>query len=211
MTISNKWIITYSGLRIELDQPERNFERFLIRDVAHALSLQTRFNGHCSHFYSVAEHSILVERWFTLHAEHMRRSVSARDKLTALLHDAPEYILGDMTSPQKMISPDYQALEAAFSPLIAARWDTMWPLPPDVKNADREMYRAERRDLFLTSGYTGEWAPFLPDTVGNEEYPFSRAVYVRPMKWTPAEAEEIFLLRFKELVIERDIELNEVL
>lgn len=204
----SNWIVTYSGLRIELDNPEANVDRFLIRDVAHSLSMQCRFNGHCSHFYSVAEHSVLVERQLTLFGLEIDADFTPTEKLTALLHDAPEYILGDMTSPQKQMDHVYRDLEQQFSPLIAARWQTIWPLPHYIKDADREMYTRERRDLFLTTGYKDEWAPFVPDQA-YEAWPFANELSVRPQMWAPGMAEHRFLERFKELVIERDNEVND--
>lgn len=201
-TEHSSWIITFSGLKIDLMDPEANFERFLIRDVAHALSLQTRFNGHCSKFYSVAEHSLLVERFISLSNDR----ATATDKLTALLHDAPEYILGDMTSPQKKLDPVYKELEDKFSPILAERWDTKWPVPPQIKQADAFLYKIERRDLFLTSGYPKEWAPFIEEPILKQAWPFTSHYYIRAEGWEPRVAEQRFLQRFKELVIDRDHE-----
>lgn len=70
-----------------------------MRDIAHSLSLQCRYNGHCKQFYSVAEHSILI----ALHA--WNEGHGFEDVMRALLHDAVEAFIGDIPKPVKLSIP----------------------------------------------------------------------------------------------------------
>jgi len=84
----NAWIQTISGRKFPLAEPDPN--QIDIEDIAHALSMLCRFNGHCTQFYSVAEHSM-----------HVSHEISNDLALAGLLHDAAEAYLGDVPSPLK--------------------------------------------------------------------------------------------------------------
>jgi len=97
----DRWMQSYTGKQLFIFEPERSV--ICIEDIAHSLSYICRYGGHCTRFYSVAQHSFLV-------AELMLRHVSglaipfreACDMVkAALLHDAAEYVLGDMLRPLK--------------------------------------------------------------------------------------------------------------
>ena len=91
------WQRMLSGRRLDLlDPTPMDIE---VEDIAHGLAFVARWNGQTfgDHPYSVAEHSILVERIFAL----QNPGIAAKWKLAALLHDAPEYVIGDMISPVK--------------------------------------------------------------------------------------------------------------
>lgn len=91
-------ILTYTGLHFPLLKPE--YFHFNILDIAHALSQLCRFTGHTSSFYSVAQHSVMVASL-----------VPADQALAALMHDAAEAYLGDVSSPLKALLPDYKLIE----------------------------------------------------------------------------------------------------
>ncbi len=94
------WIQTYTGKAFDLLDPKP--EQVDVRDIAHALSLLCRFTGHCERFYSVAQHSCMVARiardlWRAEHDAECPRPVLLR----ALLHDAAEAYVGDVSTPLK--------------------------------------------------------------------------------------------------------------
>ena len=132
------WQRMLSGRRLDLLDPSP-FD-VEIEDIAHGLARVARWNGQTlgEHPYSVAEHSLLVEQIVGL----MKPKATARELMVALLHDAPEYVIGDMISPFKnAIGLDYKAFEAKLEAAIHLRFglpahptDTLKKL---VKRADR--------------------------------------------------------------------------
>ncbi|MCD8096546.1 MAG: phosphohydrolase [Lachnospiraceae bacterium] len=97
------YITTYTGKHF--DPIEINAELIDIRDIAHALSLLCRTNGHLRHFYSVAQHCVNCCR------EAEARGYSEKLQFACLLHDAAEAYLSDVTRPVKTLLPEYQAVE----------------------------------------------------------------------------------------------------
>src|SRR6476619_4329002 len=93
------WQRMQSGRRLDLLDPSPlDIE---ISDIAHGLARVARWNGQTSgeHAFSVAQHSLLVEALFN----DLMPQASTTDRLAALLHDAPEYVIGDMISPFKSV------------------------------------------------------------------------------------------------------------
>ncbi len=134
-------INTFSGKLFNLW--EATPKDICIKDIAHALSLQCRFNGHCSEFYSVAQHSIMVAR-----------AVSGMTDnpglwLSALLHDASEAYLGDVIKPLKVHLPEYAKIEARVMELIEMKWD-VGHHNPLIKRADRCCLWYEANNLMPT-------------------------------------------------------------
>ncbi len=107
-------ILTYSGVMIDPLHPDPALIR--IRDIAHALSLLCRANGHFPTFYSVAQHSIACCR------EAAARGDSPKLQLACLLHDASEAYLSDVTRPVKAAMPLYLELEAPLQDTIWSKW-----------------------------------------------------------------------------------------
>ena len=108
-SIANRaWQRMLSGRRLDLLDPSPlDIE---IADIAHGLARVARWNGQTSgaHIFSVAQHTLLVE---AVMREQTPR-VDVRFRLAAMLHDAPEYVIGDMISPFKaVLGGDYKAVE----------------------------------------------------------------------------------------------------
>ena len=126
-----------SGRRLDLLDPSPLDVE--IEDIAHGLARVARWNGqtHGSHAYSVAQHSLLVEAIFA--RQHPDQTPAAR--LTALLHDAPEYVIGDMISPFKaVVGGGYKAVEHRLQAAIHLRFslpsETSAALKKAIKQAD---------------------------------------------------------------------------
>jgi uncharacterized protein len=132
------WQRMLSGRRLDLIDPSPlDIE---IEDIAHGLARVARWNGQTSgeHAFSVAQHSLLVE---TIVSE-LEPKLDRRFRLAALIHDAPEYVIGDLISPFKAaLSLDYRAFEAKLLAAIHLRFGLPAELPDDVtkliKRADR--------------------------------------------------------------------------
>ena len=132
------WQRMLSGRRLDLLDPSPlDIE---IEDIAHGLARVARWNGQTSgeHAFSVAEHSLLVERI----ASELEPKLGRQFRLAALIHDAPEYVIGDLISPFKAaLSLDYRAFEAKLLAAIHLRFGLPAKLPDNItkliKRADR--------------------------------------------------------------------------
>lgn len=103
-------ITTYSNVYFTPTEPKT--EDIKIEDIAHALSLLCRANGHFKQFFSVAQHSINCAR------EAAARGYSKRVQLACLLHDASEAYISDVTRPVKQHLPQYLAFEQKLQNMI---------------------------------------------------------------------------------------------
>lgn len=88
---------------------------FEIEDIAHALSLNCRFNGHIRHFYSVAQHSLMVA--------NLMASLALGDPLEGLLHDATEAYMSDVPAPLKVRLPDWRGIDATLEAKLRAHYN----------------------------------------------------------------------------------------
>jgi 5'-deoxynucleotidase YfbR-like HD superfamily hydrolase len=126
------WQRMLSGRRLDLLDPTPvDIE---IEDIAHGLAFVARWNGQTKGDwpYSVAEHSLLVEQFFT----RANPGIGARWQLAALLHDAPEYVIGDMISPVKAaVGSGYGALDERLTAAIHLRFGLPTSLPAPIKKA----------------------------------------------------------------------------
>ena len=132
------WQRMLSGRRLDLLDPSPS--DIEIEDIAHGLARVARWNGQTSgpHAFSVAQHVIVVEEI----ASALNPDWPARWRLAALLHDAPEYVIGDLISPFKTaIGLDYKAFELKLLDAIHRRFVFPSPLPAkvthEIKRADR--------------------------------------------------------------------------
>mgnify|MGYP003631482387 FL=1 len=132
-----------SGRRLDLlDPTPMDIE---VVDIAHGLAFVARWNGqtHGDWPYSVAEHSLLVVEIFT----RLHPAASARERLTALLHDAPEYVIGDMISPVKAaVGSDYGALDSRLQAAIHLRFGLTAHTPDRLK---RRIKKADKLSAWL--------------------------------------------------------------
>jgi uncharacterized protein len=132
------WQRRLSGRRLDLLDPSPlDIE---IADIAHGLARVARWNGQTigDHAFSVAQHSMIVEHVF----ERLCPQATYEDKLIALLHDAPEYVIGDMISPFKAVMGGaYKAVEHRLQTAVHLRFglpgETPAPLRKAIKQADQ--------------------------------------------------------------------------
>jgi len=131
------WQRMLSGRRLDLLDPSPLDVE--IEDIAHGIARVARWNGQTEggHIFSVAQHSLLVET-----IAHQRARLSRKHRLAVLLHDAPEYVIGDMISPFKAIIGDnYKSVEARLLAAIHLRFGLPVVLPREltalIKAADR--------------------------------------------------------------------------
>ena len=186
------WQRMLSGRRLDLLDPSPlDIE---IEDIAHGLAFVARWNGQTSGewAYSVAEHSILVEDILC----RLDPGVAPGWRLAALLHDAPEYVIGDMISPVKSaLGPAYGDTDARISAAVHLRFGLPAVLPLMVKRriklADRVSARLEA--VAIAGFSTTEADRLFPLPAGVETDGLQ--VRVRP----PAETRTAFLHRFAEL------------
>lgn len=196
MRDEHSFIQTFAGIRFWPLQPQA--DELDIRDIAHALSNNCRWTGHCKDFYSVAQHSVLASE-----------NVPQEMALTALLHDASEAYLSDLSRPVKY-SPEmeaYRTAERRLECVIADRYGLMfddskhpWPYPAEVKTADNKMLHTERRDILVSHmSWTTDSVNALGIEGDNERTPYSFTI----VPWAPKEAETRFLNRFNELNVSK--------
>jgi len=188
------WQRMLSGRRLDLLDPSPlDIE---IADIAHGLARVARWNGQTrgTHIFSVAQHTLLVEA--VMREQTPRLDVGFR--LAALLHDAPEYVIGDMISPFKaVLGGDYKAVEKRLLAAIHIRFG----LPPVLSaEIERQIKEADKGAAYLEATELAGFAkaeakrlfgrdPGLPNS--------TRQDYLTP--WTAAKAEKRFLARFKAL------------
>ncbi len=124
------WQRMLSGRRLDLLDPSPLDVE--IEDIAHGLARVARWNGQTmgDHAFSVAQHSLIVERIVALDEP------DPRWRLAALLHDGPEYVIGDMISPFKaVLGGDYKSVEVRLQTAIHLRFGLPSVLPARVKTA----------------------------------------------------------------------------
>jgi hypothetical protein len=187
------WQRMLSGRRLDLIDPSPlDIE---IADIAHGLARVARWNGQTRgpEIFSVAQHSLLVEALFGAASPEAPREA----RLAALLHDAPEYVIGDMIAPFKAaIGGDYKVVENRLLRAIFLRYGLAAEMAPDVaktvKAADRAAAYLEATAL---AGFAlAEARKFF----GAPKLALKGfAAYLQPLR--PAEAQQRFLKRFAEL------------
>jgi 5'-deoxynucleotidase YfbR-like HD superfamily hydrolase len=195
-TGTRAWQRMLSGRRLDLLDPSPlDIE---IEDIAHGLARVARWNGQTEgdHAFSVAEHSLLVE---TI-AGALNPSLERRYRLAALIHDAPEYVIGDLISPFKAaLALDYKAFEAKLLAAIHVRFGVPAVLPEDVtkliKRADKI---AAYYEATVLAGFSIEEAKrFFGQPRGLGASLVTKLSHLEPLATGDADAK--FLKRFSEL------------
>lgn len=174
MTRHGDFMQTYTGRKFWPMDPRP--QEVCIRDIAHSLSLQCRYAGHCRRFYSVAEHSVLIARW-------LRGQTNAQTALWGLLHDASEAYLIDVPRPVKPFLSGYKSAEENVMAAICQRFGLPLEMPAAVHEADERIIADELVNLVRM-----QWHARHTDCLG-----------VTLQYWSPAEAEEEFLETFYAL------------
>ncbi len=187
------WQRMLSGRRLDLIDPSPLDVE--IGDIAHGLARVARWNGQTKgpEIFSVAQHSLLVEALFAAGLA----APPGKARLTALLHDAPEYVIGDMISPFKTaIGGDYKLIEERLKRAIHIRFG-LAPEPPDDLN--RSIKVADRASAYLeATALAGFSVAEARKLFGAPDLPLRDfAVYLEPTR--PAAVEARFLARFAEL------------
>lgn len=153
--IVKPWMQTYSGKKFDLLEPTQ--ESIDINDIAHALSNLCRYTGHTEHFYSVAQHSIIAAA-----------NVPEENKLCALLHDATEAYINDISRPLKALLPEYRKIEDRIWHEIADKFYLPYEMPESIKKADIRLLATEKRDLLTVE--PDEW------TIINDVEPYPEKI-----------------------------------
>lgn len=181
---ATNWITTCSGRRIDLRSPDP--EEIDLFDIALALGHQCRFTGQVRVFYSVAEHCL-----------HVASLVPEEHKLAALLHDAHEAYIADMSTPMKAeVGDAYRKIEQRLIAAMDRRFNMgcqLLCLPESVKTADRIQLMTERDALMSGSQ---DWGPFYEGTPRNplftHRYP------------NPEDAAHAYMIAARRALYERD-------
>ena len=143
MKPARAWQRMLSGRRLDLLDPTPvDIE---IQDIAHGLSFVARWNGQTNGDfpYSVAEHSLLVERIFS----ELNPNSNSEARLAALLHDAPEYVLGDLISPVKAaVGYGYENLDDKLTAAIHRRFGLPTKVSPHLK---KKIKKADKVSAWL--------------------------------------------------------------
>lgn len=186
------WQRMLSGRRLDLLDPSPlDIE---ISDIAHGLARVARWNGQTrgDHAYSVAQHSLLVEQIF----REQNPDAPLQHQMLALLHDAPEYVIGDMISPFKAVMGGaYKQIEARLATAIHLRFSLPATLPAVLKKAIKkaDIVSAYFEATELAGFSTAEAAEFFGRPRGFHAGHFDLSP--RPT----AEIEQAFINRFNTL------------
>jgi uncharacterized protein len=187
------WQRMLSGRRLDLIDPSPLDVE--ISDIAHGLARVARWNGQTQgpEIFSVAQHSLLVEALFA--ARDVSSSRGAR--LAALLHDAPEYVIGDMISPFKAaVGGDYKRVEERLKRAVLIRFGLTAELPDDL---ERSIKIADRASAYIeATALAGFSVAEARKLFGEPDLPMHDfAGHLEPAR--PAAVEARFLARFAEL------------
>lgn len=169
------WIQTYTGQPFDLVDPQP--EMVHLEDIAHALAHLCRYTGHVVQHYSVAQHSALASRVAPDEVDL---------KFQALMHDAAEAYVGDVSKPMKMVlGPAMREVEDRVWRAVADRFRLPLELDPRVKEVDLRLLETERQQLLGTC--ERDWQLDVD--------PYA----IRIIPWSAISARRAFITRFEKL------------
>jgi 5'-deoxynucleotidase YfbR-like HD superfamily hydrolase len=190
------WQRMLSGRRLDLLDPSPlDIE---IADIAHGLARVARWNGQTSgaHIFSVAQHTLLVD----LVMRTQNPEIDDRLRLAALLHDAPEYVIGDMISPFKAALGDgYKSIEKRLLAAIHIRFSLPPVLAPEL---EKQIKAADRGAAYLEATLLAGFAESEAKRLFGRDPGLAEAVrdeYLTP--WSADQAEQRFLDSFSALKV----------
>ena len=189
------WQRMLSGRRLDLLEPSP--DDVAIEDIAHGLARVARWNGQTTgaHALSVAQHAMVVEEIVAA----LNPDFGQAERLAALLHDAPEYVIGDLISPFKAaIGLDYKAFELRLLSAIHAAFGLPGTLPAHVTSAIKDADRVAA--YFEATRLAGFSLDEAEQFFGNPEVPPALATHLEKMApWPANDAQARFLERFSQL------------
>lgn len=167
------WMQTFTGRQFWPIDPRP--DEICIEDIAHALSMMCRYNGHVRTFYSVAEHSVLVSQ-----------ALPDELALWGLLHDASEAYIADIVRPAKRFITGYCEVEDRIMNAVCQRFGLEPTMPAEVKRVDNAILADESATLL--GPVPAEWGLTEP------------ALGVPIIGYAPWDAERMFLARYRKIV-----------
>jgi uncharacterized protein len=184
------WQRMLSGRRLDLAHPSP-FD-IEIEDIAHGLARVARWNGQTrgEHAFSVAEHSVLVEKL----VRRLEPGLGPKDWMTALLHDSPEYVIGDMISPFKaLLGESYKGVEARLQEAVHLRFGLKAVTPAGLK---KTIKRADNLCAWFEAVQLAGFSEAESDGFFGKP-PEGLKLKLAPLP--PTEAQALFLKRFGEI------------
>jgi len=170
------YITTYTGINFNpLKFTEADLD---IEDIAHSLALKVRWGGHCSTFFSVAQHSVYVARFMEF------------AKMVGLIHDGSESVTGDMVTPFKAVLPDFRTLEDKIQAKVYNKF--YGRQPTDEEHNHLKIYDRLLLD-FEGTLFIKNWQDPIDTSIITKVDPAF-------FPWNPQEAEKRFLEEFRKLV-----------
>lgn len=174
--VSGDWMQTFTGKRFKPLRPDPKL--ICIEDIAHALSMECRYGGHCINRYCVAEHSCHVSDAI------LAAGGTVEEAFVGLMHDAPEAYVRDLIRPVKKSVIGYERIEHGVWLAICAAFQISPDLPAIVKEMDNRILADEKAQNMAPL----DW-----------DYTPGPLIGVRIQCWSPARAELEFLSRFWSL------------
>ena len=186
MAAIGNWILTHKGHAFSFSHLESNV--YDLDDIAHALAMTCRFGGFTDYHYSVAQHSCYMAE------ELFRETGDPALALDGLMHDAEEYVMGDMKTPLKNMMPEFRAMSARVDSYIRVEFNQFGvplEMQPLTKEYDTRILLDEKYALLPSDGPAWEfekthkplgiqiqkWSPGLAEARFRELFKFYSSVY----------------------------------